>query len=488
MKQRSTFIVSESHGTLPENFSLKKDSFTIKALPPSAVREDRVTFGVHELPAEIQDVLSSCREVHLKFTSGNIYESIDPYSSRTPAGLHVFLSPEQGASPDSICQLLEKAFGVNDCRNFKLSFIGIPRSYQFYSPLRSASTFVQYLQNHLSEKDTVRRSEVKSLESAEYIDVTYNGIAQTLVLSSVHAPNQSKWDGSSIANAKTSGVELGVLGNITPLAEEGFTLAGFIAELGESDDFEPTMFSFASRHHRSESTFSLATALPTGLHPKLKLSIHGPVKPPSGEDNECTLNAYFTLPVALFIDKYQLSSDNQQLLDSLSIKRIKAISGETDLEAPVWTREKWGSRILVEVDTKNGENRIELLLPLHLRYLEPRYNGTITKVDFAWPSVFWACRSEEWKKMTVNPFDRLHLGWEDLFPEQVMYYHLTPTPHEGSEGTWGSINVPVLELENAEMIKIGTVAVVGLGFLWVLFKIFMAKFGSVQEKKELKKE
>jgi len=251
---------------------------------------------------------------------------------------------------------------------------------------------------------------------------------------------------------------------------------------------EPTMFSFASRHHRSESTFSLVTARPTGLHPKLKLSIHGPVKPPPNDGGECTLNAYFTLPVALFIDKYQLSSDNQRLLDSLSIKRIKAISGETDLEAPVWTREKWGSRILVEVDTKKGENGIELELPLHLRYLEPCYNCTTTKVDFAWPSVFWACRSEQWKKMAVNPFDRLHLGWEDLFPEQVMYYYLSPVPHGGGEGAWSSIDVPVLGLENAEMIKIGTVTVVGFGFLWVLFRIFMAKFGSVRGKEELKKE
>ena len=90
--------------------------------------------------------------------------------------------------------------------------------------------------------------------------------------------------------------------------------------------------------------------------------------------------------------------------------------------------------------------------------------------------------------MAVNPFDRLHLGWEDLFPEQVMYYHLSPAPHGGSEGTWSSIDVPVLGLENAEMIKIGTVTVVGFGFLWVLFKIFMAKLSSVREKKELKRE
>ncbi|PWW74079.1 hypothetical protein C7212DRAFT_359334 [Tuber magnatum] len=380
MKHRSTIIVYEFHGTPADNFSRKNDSFMIK-----------ISFGTQELPADIQVVLHS-----------HIYESIDRCSPKTPAGLRVILLPEQGASSDpnlpspppnytlavdSIGKLLEKVFGINNCPHIGPSFIEIPRSYQFYPPSYLTSMFVQYLQNHLAEKDTVRQSGVQSFESAEYMDVTYDAIAQSSVFSSVNAPN----------------------------------------------DPEPRMISFAFLHYRSESAFSPPTVHPTGLHLKLKVSIHGPVRPLPNDGAECTLNAYFTLPVALSIDKYQLLLENQQPLDSLSIERIGAISGETDLEAPACTQEKWGSRVLIEVDTKPGENRIEL-------------------------DVFWACRSEQWKKIVVNPFDRLHLGSDALFPEQVRHYYLSPAPHSG-DGAWTSIDVPVLGLKNAKVIEIGTIGI-----------------------------
>jgi hypothetical protein len=96
MKQRTTFIVSEHRGTHPDNFVLTDDSFAIKSLPPSTVREDRLTFGFHELPPEIWEFLKECHEVHLRWTRGSSYTLLDPYSSRTPAGLHVFLSPLKG--------------------------------------------------------------------------------------------------------------------------------------------------------------------------------------------------------------------------------------------------------------------------------------------------------------------------------------------------------------------------------------------------------
>jgi len=100
------------------------------------------------------------------------------------------------------------------------------------------------------------------------------------------------------------------------------------------------MFSFASGHYRSESTFSPAIVRLKGLYPKLKLPIHGPVKPPPNYGGECTLHAYIILLVALSVDKYLLSPENQRVLGSLSIERIKAISGDTDLEAPDLTRQK----------------------------------------------------------------------------------------------------------------------------------------------------
>ena len=246
------------------------------------------------------------------------------------------------------------------------------------------------------------------------------------------------------------------------------------------------MIQFPSRHHRSISSFRLTTTPPTGLHPKLELSIPGKLVSPL-DYGDCTLNAYFTLPRALFVDKYQLSADNQQLLDSLGIKRLRAVSGETDLEAPAWTRDKWGSRVLIELDIEKGDG-IKIGLPLHLRYLEPRLQGPPSRVEFAWPSVFWACRSNEWSRMGINPFDRVHLGWEDLFPEQVMFYHLTPDVPDGGEGTWSSIEVPVLGLESAVIVKVGTAVVVALGFFWVLIRVFVARFVGVGGREGIKRE
>ncbi|CUS12123.1 unnamed protein product, partial [Tuber aestivum] len=88
--------------------------------------------------------------------------------------------------------------------------------------------------------------------------------------------------------------------------------------------------------------------------------------------------------------------------------------------------------------------------------------------------------------MVVNLFDRLHLECEDLLPEQVRYYYLSPAPH-GDDGAWTSIDAPVLGLENAKVIEIGAVTV-GLEFLWVLFEIFVVKSSIVREKQKYKKE
>lgn len=98
MKQRTTFIVSDPIGTHPEKFSLTSGALNIKSLPLSTVREDRFTLGFHELPSEIWGVLKQCQEVWLRWASGRGYQSVDPYSSRIPAGLHLFLSPIKGTT------------------------------------------------------------------------------------------------------------------------------------------------------------------------------------------------------------------------------------------------------------------------------------------------------------------------------------------------------------------------------------------------------
>lgn len=253
------------------------------------------------------------------------------------------------------------------------------------------------------------------------------------------------------------------------------------------------MFSFPSRHHRDPSTFSL-TNTPTGLHPSLYLHLTGPLTPPR-EDGDCTLNAYFTLPPSLFVDKYHLSPTNPHLLRSLNIRRLRDVTGNTDLEAPAYNVQEWGGRVLVEIDTDNDISKgIEVGLPLHLRYLRPAVNASSTEVRFAWPSVFWACKSDKWRKMSSSPFDRVALGWEDLFPEQVMYYHLSPVPEPGVDnGTWGRIEAPVLDRGNEGVIKTWTVAAVGIGFVWVVGAVLWAKViggvrKDVKKKEVVKKE
>ncbi|KAJ8611441.1 hypothetical protein MRB53_037960 [Persea americana] len=64
-------------------------------------------------------------------------------------------------------------------------------------------------------------------------------------------------------------------------------------------------------------------------------------------DNTCALHAYFTIPAAIFLDRYQLME--QSLLKSKNLVALRTLSGAEDLEAPDWTIEQWGSAALFEL-------------------------------------------------------------------------------------------------------------------------------------------
>jgi hypothetical protein len=97
MKQRTTYIITDPESTHPDNFVLEPQSLHIKTL--HAAREDRLTIGYNELPPEIWNVLKQCNEVFIRWSTSRPYESVDPYGSRVPAGLHVFLKPQREAVP-----------------------------------------------------------------------------------------------------------------------------------------------------------------------------------------------------------------------------------------------------------------------------------------------------------------------------------------------------------------------------------------------------
>ena len=109
-------------------------------------------------------------------------------------------------------------------------------------------------------------------------------------------------------------------------------------------------------------------------------------------------------------------------------------------------------------------------IPLHLRYLPPAAGG-VTEVEVPWPVVFWACAAEEGSKMSVNPFDRVNLGYDGLFGPRTMFYHLEPDATGSAGSLVERLPVPVLDLDRAGWVEQGTVAAVVMGALWVCWKL-----------------
>lgn len=238
--------------------------------------------------------------------------------------------------------------------------------------------------------------------------------------------------------------------------------------LGESKAPAPTMFQFPSRHHAHASHFSTAFIEPTGLHPNLQLSLSSS-QPPKGREG-CRLNAHLNLPRSVFPDKYQFR-DALYLADK-NLSALHHVTLPVDLEAPEYTMALWGSSLLVELaPPAPSDEAWTAEIPLHLRYLLPTESGYST-TSLPAPEVFWACDAGEESKLTVNPFDRVNLGYEGLFGEQTLFYHLKPEVSGAQWELYTEVQVPVLSTSfNTEM-EIGTAVVVGLGFGWVLWKLW----------------
>lgn len=294
----------------------------------------------------------------------------------------------------------------------------------------------------------------------------------------------------------SSKVEVGVLTNQKPPEPEDLSLGGFLTVIGKdtepsiSPNFalftsthrsylsEPTRFSFPSRHHLSPqdsgTAYHSSFLTPTGLHPSLRLTF--PSASMRAPSPDCTLHTYLTLPSILFADKYQLSSP--LFLASKNLRALRSVAGETDLEAPDWVVSKWGSTILMELappaatDTKRSPGSWNAEIPLHLRYLPPSSGGK-TMLSIPWPTVFWACHAEKGTKMSVNPFDRVNLGYDGLFGPRTIFYHLQPDIPAGSMLT-ESMEVPVLDSRHVAWVENGTVAAVLIAVVWVMVRLWAA--------------
>lgn len=95
MRQRVTFIHKPGDAVKPA--SVKVAGSVLIGPDLEAAREERLTLALDELPRDLRDLLSGCHELHIRWASPRVYQSVSPLFSRTSPGLHVFYTPQQGS-------------------------------------------------------------------------------------------------------------------------------------------------------------------------------------------------------------------------------------------------------------------------------------------------------------------------------------------------------------------------------------------------------
>lgn len=430
--------------------------------------------------------------------------------------------------------------------------------YQFYDIAPSLKHLVSFLRSAfcpLGQESCV--AEVESLLGAHRVDIDFDAVADTIRVSALWDESKGPWTETLsparhglTEGSKVGKVEVGVLQFQPGNEADEVSALGLLAVAGEDKESKPTRFEFPSRHHRLplshyQLSFSTSFDPPAGLHPNLRLRF-GPRSLVSGPRPDCSLYAYLTIPSHLFVDQYQLRSDQTQFLEPRNLRRLVSVSGATDLEAPDWAVSKWGSAALFELampdsdvkctdDHCPGGDHWDVSIPLHVRYLPPseRTNRTAAAAA-AWPehwhstvsedflihaplpvpAVFMACAAAPVAPADVvvpfstNPFDRVNLGYDShVFSHhsskpadsdgRSVFFHISPSDAPTNPLSpsllYASVPVPVLDSSWAGWVRQGTAGVVALGFLVVigaLLKVLLTsprsekkKEGTVESKK-----
>ncbi|KAF2841697.1 PIG-X-domain-containing protein [Patellaria atrata CBS 101060] len=490
MKHRITYLLHDPNGSFdPSQLNVSGQIFSVKNL--KAAKEHRITLGFDELPQELLLTLKQCYELHIRWSEEHTWTAYSPFNSLAGPGLHVLFTPHQKVEASRVCPILKKVFS-NDlkCDSPQETFIGLPilserfsttSSFQYYYRLPLLRELVTYIQQKICPTEhSACYENADTLLSASYVDFDYDSISHTLIVKAYWSasPTTAGWTEAITSPKADESIEIGVLGSEKPDEHEELKLGGFLTILGRDDHPKPTRFSFPARHHPLPSfapaTFKASFKTPTGLHPTLQLTFpRSNLKVPFAG---CALHSYFTLPSHMFIDRYAFA--DPLFLSSMRIRQLRSISGETDLEAPDYVIKKWGSTALFEIayprDFAANEADWEVSIPLHLRYVSPSHNTSgLEHVSIPWPAVFWACAAEEGTKMSVNPFDRVNLGYDGLFGDRTMFYHVPPDAvGNGSGGLIGELTVPVLDMDRAAYVEWGTVAAVVVGITWVCWKLY----------------
>lgn len=93
MRERITYV--QKLGDSLEPSAVTVDSGGISGPEVHAVREDRLTIALHELPSELQTLFSGAPDLHIRWVSATAYEVVSPLLARLPPGFHLFFRPRE---------------------------------------------------------------------------------------------------------------------------------------------------------------------------------------------------------------------------------------------------------------------------------------------------------------------------------------------------------------------------------------------------------
>ncbi|PHH69612.1 hypothetical protein CDD82_7650 [Ophiocordyceps australis] len=470
MRERITFVHAEGAQINAEAIAVQSTGLVGPWI--HAARQDRFTLAVDELPPELSRLLESYTELDIAWASPYSYVALEPFSSRISPGIHVSYSPSKSNAADAseLCLLLQ-IFGPLDCMHAEaFTRDDVDGSSYFYQELQDIASFVDSVDKRIcKETDRDCQSRLRTILTASSLDISFKSTGQHVKVSALWPLGDRLLQVSGSSERRT---EVGIFAKHVPpgLEPQEIGISGLLTVLGEQTEPSPTLFSFAARHHTSKASFSSAYLSPTGLHPTLKLDLSSS-KPPN-QDMECRVYAYLTLPKSIFADRFQF--EDKLFLASKNLSASRYTSLPVDLEAPEYATNTWGSSVLLELaPPASEENEFwSVEVPLHLRYQKPNTRGQL-QIEAPFPAVFWACELLQETDLSTNPFDRRALGFDRLFSADTVFWHLSPIRDSRGFLT-NSIPVPVLKADAAPWITVGTSAVVGLGFIWVIWKLLVS--------------
>ncbi|CAK3831347.1 related to pbn1 [Lecanosticta acicola] len=489
MRQRITYLLPEGTELDPGDVKVGRTEIFYKKVEQAA-EENRITLGLSELPEDLRVFLEDFHELHIRVASPRNANHLVPTISRVPPGVHAFFTPRKPGHDTNLCSALRGVLGeAVKCSNASESFSKPPilserfassSTFQFYHGPDGMERLSRMLESAACEETSTLQTlcnAAKESSAASYLDFDFDVISHALTVTALRpssngAPGRSK-RGSVRKLNPDDRVEVGILQAQKAEEPEELSLGGLLTVLGDDDHPSPTLFSFPARHHPLHAgdgtQYTVAFQQPTGLHPKLDIVL--PAKNLAPPKDSCALHAYWTLPSPLFIDRYQLS--DHLFLESQNLVALRALSGEQDLEAPDWAVKGWGSAALLELarptSAEEGKNWT-ITIPTHLRYINATASPDgLASVEIPWPVVFWACEAQEGLKMSVNPFDRVNLGYDGLFGPKTMFYHVPPASGVGV--LVETLAVPVLDGQSAQWVPLGTAIAVLIGFGWICWQM-----------------